>query len=157
MSSLLVLVFRRKKLKNCNTKSKDSLWTLYSMPAQLRWCRHFYLSVFIRVIRVRQLGRPWVVDMVATLKILEKSITKSKKKYFDLSLAEITLTPLFKRRWWFLFLDCVTIGVFASEDVLRCIAMCGDIMACAGARSQAQSREISTEVRRAKTSKEGFF
>jgi hypothetical protein len=33
----------------------------------------FHLSVFIRVIRVRQLGRPWVVDMVATLKILEKS------------------------------------------------------------------------------------
>ena len=24
-------------------------------------------------------------------------------------------------------------GVFASEDVLRCVAMCGDVVACAGA------------------------
>ena len=48
-------------------------------------------------------------------------------------------------------------GVFASEDVLRCEAICGDVMVCAGACSQAQSHEISTETRRAKTSEEGFL
>ncbi len=47
--------------------------------------------------------------------------------------------------------------VFASEDVLRCEAMCGDVVACAGACSQAQSHDIDTEARRAKTSKEGFL
>ena len=48
-------------------------------------------------------------------------------------------------------------SVFASEDVLRCEAICGDVMVCAGACSQAQSHEISTETRRAKTSEEGFL
>ena len=48
-------------------------------------------------------------------------------------------------------------SVFASDDVLRCGAMCGDVMVCAGACSQAQSHEISTETRRAKTSEEGFL
>jgi len=48
-------------------------------------------------------------------------------------------------------------GVFASEDVLRCVAMCDDVVACAGACSQAQSNEIGTEARRAKTSAEGFL
>ena len=48
-------------------------------------------------------------------------------------------------------------GVFASEDVLRCEAMCGDVVACAGACSQAQSHDSGTKARRAKTSAEGFF
>ena len=48
-------------------------------------------------------------------------------------------------------------GVFASDDVLRCGAMCGDVMVCAGACSQAQSHEIDTETRRAKTLAEGFL
>ena len=48
-------------------------------------------------------------------------------------------------------------SVFASDDVLRCEAICGDVMVCAGACSQAQSHEISTETRRAKTSEEGFL
>ena len=46
--------------------------------------------------------------------------------------------------------------VFASDDVLRCGAMCDDIVACAGACSQAQSHEISTGARRAKHRKRGF-
>ena len=48
-------------------------------------------------------------------------------------------------------------SVFASEDVLRCGAMCGYVMVCARVCSQAQSHEISTETRRVKTSEEGFF
>ena len=48
-------------------------------------------------------------------------------------------------------------SVFASDDVLRCGAMCGDVMVCAGACSQAQSHEIDTETRRAKTLAEGFL
>ena len=48
-------------------------------------------------------------------------------------------------------------GVFASEDVLRCGAMCGDVVAGAGACSQAQSHDSGTEARRAKTSEEGFL
>jgi len=48
-------------------------------------------------------------------------------------------------------------GVFASDDVLRCEAMCDDIVACAGACSQTQSYDISTKARRAKTSAEGFL
>ena len=63
------------------------------MPAQQEQRRHFYLSVFIRVIRVRQLGRPLAVDMVATLKILEKSITKSEKNNFK---SEICVTFLIR-------------------------------------------------------------
>ena len=48
-------------------------------------------------------------------------------------------------------------SVFASDDVLRCGAMCGDFVACAGVCSQAQSHEIGTETRRVKTSAEGFL
>jgi hypothetical protein len=48
-------------------------------------------------------------------------------------------------------------GVFASEDVLRCGAMCGDVVAGAGACSQAQSHDSGTEARRAKTSPEVFL
>ena len=48
-------------------------------------------------------------------------------------------------------------GVFSSENVLHCGAMCGDVVAGAGACSQAQSHGSSTEARRAKTSKEGFL
>ena len=48
-------------------------------------------------------------------------------------------------------------SVFASDDVLLCGAMCGDVMVCAGVCSQAQSHDISTETRRAKTSEEGFL
>ena len=48
-------------------------------------------------------------------------------------------------------------GVFSSEDVFRCEAMCDDVVAGAGACSQAQSHDSGTEARRAKTSKEGFF
>ena len=48
-------------------------------------------------------------------------------------------------------------GVFASENVLRCGAMCGDVVAGAGACSQAQSHHSNTEARRAKTSTEGFL
>ena len=47
-------------------------------------------------------------------------------------------------------------AVFASEDVLRCGAMCDDVVAGAGACSQAQVHDSSTEARRAKTSKRGF-
>ena len=46
---------------------------------------------------------------------------------------------------------------FSSDDVLRCEAMCGDVVACAGACSQTQSHGSSTEARRAKTSEEGFL
>ena len=35
-------------------------------------------------------------------------------------------------------------SVFASEDVLRCEAICGDVMVCAGACSQAQSQDSGT-------------
>ena len=38
-------------------------------------------------------------------------------------------------------------GVFASDDVLRCVAMCGDVVACAGACSQAQSHDSGTKAR----------
>ena len=48
-------------------------------------------------------------------------------------------------------------GVFASEDVLRCGAMCDDVVACAGACTQPQSHDSSTEARRAKTSEEEFL
>ena len=48
-------------------------------------------------------------------------------------------------------------GVFASEDVLRCGAKCGDVVAGAGACSQAQSHGSGTEARRAKTAEEGFL
>ena len=48
-------------------------------------------------------------------------------------------------------------GVFASEDVLHCGAMCDDVVAGAGACSQAQSHDSDTEARRAKTSAEGFL
>ena len=40
-------------------------------------------------------------------------------------------------------------GVFASEDVLRCAAMCGDVVAGVGACSQAQSHDSGTVARRA--------
>ena len=48
-------------------------------------------------------------------------------------------------------------GVFASEDVLRCGAMCGDVVAGAWASSQAQSHDSGIEAWRAKTSAEGFL
>ena len=48
-------------------------------------------------------------------------------------------------------------GVFASEDVLRCGAMCDGDVAGAGACSQAKSHDSGTEARRAKTSTEGFL
>ena len=48
-------------------------------------------------------------------------------------------------------------GVFASEDVLHCGAIWGDVVAGAGACSQAQSQDSSPEARRAKTSEEGFL
>ena len=48
-------------------------------------------------------------------------------------------------------------GVFASEDVLRCEAMWGDVKAGVRACSQVQSHDSSTEARRAKTSAEGFL
>ena len=47
--------------------------------------------------------------------------------------------------------------VFASEDVLRCGAMCDGVVVGAGACSQAQSHDSGTEARRAKTSEEGVF
>ena len=47
--------------------------------------------------------------------------------------------------------------VFASEEVLRCGAMRGDVVAGAGACSQAQSHDSGTEARRAKTSAEGYL
>ena len=56
-----------------------------------------------------------------------------------------------------LFSEAQRNGVFASDDVLRCGAMCGDVMVCAGACSQAQSHDSGTEARRAKTSAEGFL
>jgi len=46
--------------------------------------------------------------------------------------------------------------VFASEDVFSCEATCGDVVAGAGACSQAQSHDIDTKARRAKTSEEEF-
>ena len=39
----------------------------------------------------------------------------------------------------------------------RRTAMCDDVVACAGARSQTQSHEIGTEARRAKHQKRGFY
>ena len=48
-------------------------------------------------------------------------------------------------------------SVFASDDVLRCGATWGDVVAGAGACSQAQSHDSGTEARRAKTSEEGFL
>ena len=48
-------------------------------------------------------------------------------------------------------------GVFASDDVLRCGAMCGGVVVGAGACSQAPSHDSGTEARRAKTSEEGFL
>ena len=48
-------------------------------------------------------------------------------------------------------------GVFASEDVLRCGATWGDVVAGVGACSQAQSHDSGTEARRAKTLEEGFL
>ena len=48
-------------------------------------------------------------------------------------------------------------GVFASEDVLHCEAIWGDVVAGAGACSQAQSHDSGTEARRAMTSEEVFF
>ena len=48
-------------------------------------------------------------------------------------------------------------GVFVSEDVLRCGAMCDGGMAGAGACSQAQSYDSGTEARRTKTSEEGLL
>ena len=46
--------------------------------------------------------------------------------------------------------------VFASDDVFSCKATGDDVRACAGACSQAQSHDISTKARSAKTSTEGF-
>ena len=57
--------------------------------------------------------------------------------------------------WQFLFFSEAT--VFASGDALHCGAMCGDVVAFAGARSQAQSHDCGTVARRAKTSTEGFL
>ena len=48
-------------------------------------------------------------------------------------------------------------GVFASDDVLRCEAMCGDVVAGARTCSNAQSHDSGTEAQRAKTSEEGFL
>ena len=45
---------------------------------------------------------------------------------------------------------------FSSEDVFSCAATSGDGRACARARSQAQSHDITTIAQRAKTSLEVF-
>ena len=46
---------------------------------------------------------------------------------------------------------------FSSGDVFYCEAMCDDVRTYAGTRSLAQSRDVSTEARRAKTLEEGFL
>ena len=46
---------------------------------------------------------------------------------------------------------------FSSADVFSCKATGDDGRACAGACSQEQSRDSSTDARRAKTSAEGFL
>ena len=46
---------------------------------------------------------------------------------------------------------------FSSDDVLSCKATSDDVTAGAGARSQAQSHDVSTKARSAKTSTEGFL
>ena len=46
---------------------------------------------------------------------------------------------------------------FASDDVFSCNATSDDVRAWAGACSQAQSHDISTEARRAKDIGRGFF
>ena len=46
---------------------------------------------------------------------------------------------------------------FSSVDVFSCEATGGDVVACAGACSQAQSHDISTQARRAKDINRGVF
>ena len=46
--------------------------------------------------------------------------------------------------------------VFASEDVFSCEAMCGDVVAGAGACSQAQSHDIGTELKELRHRKRDF-
>ena len=47
-------------------------------------------------------------------------------------------------------------GVFASKDVLRCEAMCGDVMAGAGACSQAQAMTAAQKLGELRHRKRGF-
>lgn len=47
-------------------------------------------------------------------------------------------------------------GVFASDDVLRCEAMCGDVVAGAGACSQAPSHDIDTKLEELRHQQRGF-
>ena len=53
------------------------------------------------------------------------------------------------------------VGLATIKAVALCrarrTAMCDDVVACAGARSQTQSHEIGTEARRAKHQKRGFY
>ena len=46
---------------------------------------------------------------------------------------------------------------FSSDDVFSCKATSEDVRAGAGACSQAQSHDVSTKARSAKTSAEGFL
>ena len=55
------------------------------------------------------------------------------------------------------FLVSVASGVFASVGVFSCEATGGDVVACAGACSQAQSHDIGTQARRAKDISRGVF
>ena len=64
--------------------------------------------------------------------------------------------PLSDMRSLFLVKRSVTV-FFASDDVFSCKATSADVVACAGACSQAQSHDISTKARRAKTTAEGFL
>ena len=47
-------------------------------------------------------------------------------------------------------------GVFASEDVLRCGAKCGDVVAGAGACSQAQAMTAAQKLEELRHQQRGF-
>ena len=47
-------------------------------------------------------------------------------------------------------------GVFASDDVLRCVAMCGDVVTCAGACSQAQAMTATQRLEELRHQQRGF-